>query len=893
MSDSFTCLTSGGPGWEKHLQRVWDGIAQRFGVKKGKGNITKTQRDGISAIRAIQRVAKAVGVRLTPSCLDDLEQQLVGEDTSGKGGSSAFIFTVADVESMAPRVKFLDVDDYAQGETLRKQARDDAVEKGRARPWESGECELQVGDCCGLLREDDEQKQEHPDDFAASASWFSGRGRILAQCDAKFTAARATFGGDVFAAGKKPGHVQRAIASIRVGRVECLCLGGAATDTAAERTRVGVGWEARARKVDAFAAIALIEGEGDEGRSAAEMKIEPTVALFKMMCNAKMADVAWEGVEAHVLRSMARSKRAIQELLGKLLEVDFYSNHVRRKVIEVFSTFFTGGELQALPEKVISLLIEAEWVSLKEGDHVLVNRSKIGDTSAVIERDVGDGTYAVKYNGGGVNKNCPETQIRDFTGEQGRDFRGRGKGTRADYLREAAVQQSQGLFGQKNASCFKNVLSFCKKRMGPSRVNTLVTITADVAVKWMQDAIKYGDPDSLKFPCRNAGPNGVNVRGETQDTPILNIVANSENENCVDLVKIVLASGANIDAQTTQGKTSLRLAIEAGHEPLINCLIQNSADVNLADRDGKTPLAAAAENHHTAAVELLIHTGAANVNQAMHDGKTPLHIAVKNGHMDIINLLITKNHANIDLAANNGQTPLYMAADAAALAEAEQAAEKVAAVVAEAAVEASVGAAAAAAVAEEEMAETASPLMELDVVEEKEQASKKNTKTQTKKGKNKTTQPSMRCGLQKKFIAIATRLVEKKADVNRAADDGKTPLMCAIKSGETQFVALLLENGADVNQTEIHGRTALFLAAKAGTTSMVRLLIDDGDAEVNKADTDGWTPLAIATFEGHIDVAEMLVKQDKSERFGKVFNTDSLSVVSLLGTGNFSEVRLP
>ena len=158
-----------------------------------------------------------------------------------------------------------------------------------------------------------EKKQQQSDHRVAQfaeqqqlASWFSGRGRILAQCDAKFTAARATFGGGVFAAGMKPGHVQRAIASIRVGRVECLCLGGAATDTAAERTRAGVGWEARVRKVDAFAAIALIEGEGggDGDRSAGEMKIEPTVALFKMLCEAKMAGVAWEGVEEHVLRSM-------------------------------------------------------------------------------------------------------------------------------------------------------------------------------------------------------------------------------------------------------------------------------------------------------------------------------------------------------------------------------------------------------------------------------------------------------------------------------------------------------------------------------------------------------------------------------------------------------------
>ena len=184
MSDSFTCLTSGGPGAAAHLIRVWDGIAQRFGVKKGKGQITKTQRDGISAIRTIQRVAKAVGVRLTPSCLDDLEQQLVEEDKAGKGGSSAFIFTEADVESMAPRVKFLDVDDFAQGETLRKQARDDAVEKGRARPWESGEGELQVGDCCGLLGDvgDDADQGRSPNEFADQVCALTRARELLACC---------------------------------------------------------------------------------------------------------------------------------------------------------------------------------------------------------------------------------------------------------------------------------------------------------------------------------------------------------------------------------------------------------------------------------------------------------------------------------------------------------------------------------------------------------------------------------------------------------------------------------------------------------------------------------------------------------------------------------------
>ena len=133
-------------------------------------------------------------------------------------------------------------------------------------------------------------------------SWFSGRGRVLAQADAKLTAAHATYGGN--AAGEVPGHVQRTIVSIRLGRIECLCLGGASTATVSERKRGGVGWEARVRKVDAFAAIAAMVGDG-RGKSAGEEMIEPTVALYEMLVDAKMANLAWQGVEQHVLPAMA------------------------------------------------------------------------------------------------------------------------------------------------------------------------------------------------------------------------------------------------------------------------------------------------------------------------------------------------------------------------------------------------------------------------------------------------------------------------------------------------------------------------------------------------------------------------------------------------------------
>ena len=60
-----------------------------------------------------------------------------------------------------------------------------------------------------------------------------------------------------------------------------------------------------------------------------------------------------------------------------------------------------------------------------------------------------------------------------------------------------------------------------------------------------------------------------------------------------------------------------------------------------------------------------------------------------------------------------------------------------------------------------------------------------------------------------------------------------------------------------VNRAMEDGRTPLFIASEKGHVDAARLLLDNG-AEVDRARNDGWTPLRIAKSEGHSAVVALL-----------------------------------
>jgi ankyrin repeat protein len=147
--------------------------------------------------------------------------------------------------------------------------------------------------------------------------------------------------------------------------------------------------------------------------------------------------------------------------------------------------------------------------------------------------------------------------------------------------------------------------------------------------------------------------------------------------------------------------------------------------------------------------------------------------------------------------------------------------------------------------------------------------------------------------------AMVEALLKAGADPKTlTTQDGETALMTAARAGNAPVVKLLLERGADVNARENYkGQTALMWAAAERHPAVVKLLLDHGaDWKVRSFDREtkpprlsaassispiargGFTALAFAAREGHIETARVMLDGGVDINYGDVDNTTALIV---------------
>ncbi|KAJ8688175.1 hypothetical protein QAD02_023970 [Eretmocerus hayati] len=290
-----------------------------------------------------------------------------------------------------------------------------------------------------------------------------------------------------------------------------------------------------------------------------------------------------------------------------------------------------------------------------------------------------------------------------------------------------------------------------------------------------------------------------------------------------DVVKVLLASGANVDHADCDGWTALRAAAWGGHTKVVEQLLECGAMVDCADWDQRTALRAAAWGGHEEIVKALLQHGA-DVNRTDDEGRTALIAAAYMGHSEIVEHLLDFG-AEIDHADSDGRTALSVAALCVP--------------------------------SNHGYTKVVSLLLERGA----------DVNHQDKDGMT----PLLVAAFEG-HKDVCELLLEYEADVDHCDATGRTPLWAAASMGHGSVVALLLFWGCYVDSIDNEGRTVLSVAAAQGGVDVVKQLLDRGLDEQHR-DNSGWTPLHYASFEGHADVCDALLeagaKIDEADNDGK------------------------
>ena len=254
-------------------------------------------------------------------------------------------------------------------------------------------------------------------------------------------------------------------------------------------------------------------------------------------------------------------------------------------------------------------------------------------------------------------------------------------------------------------------------------------------------------------------------------------------------VAALLKQGADPNGADTYGSTALHWAVELNDVDTVDRLLAAGANPKATNRYGVAPLSLAATNGNAAVIEKLLAKGA-DANTTAAGGETALMTAARTGVVDAVRALVAHG---ADLNAREtvrGQTALMWAAS-------EGHAEVVRALV-------------------------------------------KAGADLTARSGRPGAAPARRADNTRPMADYFTRSNGGPLNTPMVVDS-MSPLMFAVRDGQTEVVKTLLESGASVNETAANGLSVLVLAIINAHYELASYLLDQG-ADPNAAG-QGWTAL--------------------------------------------------
>ena len=126
----------------------------------------------------------------------------------------------------------------------------------------------------------------------------------------------------------------------------------------------------------------------------------------------------------------------------------------------------------------------------------------------------------------------------------------------------------------------------------------------------------------------------------------------------LEMVKLLLDSGAEIDAQEADGQTALHVACLHSKTDVVEYLAEQGADINMPDNVSQYPLHSSILRGPVDISQILVDHGA-NVHVDDKDGQSVLHYAAEWDNCELVELFIS-NGCNPNGQDKEGRTPLHV-----------------------------------------------------------------------------------------------------------------------------------------------------------------------------------------------------------------------------------------
>ncbi|XP_012926606.1 ankyrin repeat and KH domain-containing protein 1 isoform X9 [Heterocephalus glaber] len=364
----------------------------------------------------------------------------------------------------------------------------------------------------------------------------------------------------------------------------------------------------------------------------------------------------------------------------------------------------------------------------------------------------------------------------------------------------------------------------------------------------------------------------------------------ASQEGHLELVKYLLAAGANVHATTATGDTALTYACENGHTDVADVLLQAGADLEHESEGGRTPLMKAARAGHLCTVQFLISKGA-NVNRATaNNDHTVVSLACAGGHLAVVELLLAHG-ADPTHRLKDGSTMLIEAAKGGHTNVVSYLLDYPNNVLS---------------VPTTDISQLTPPH---DQSQEPDRTSQeyspaligvqKAVSNRVPTGSNSSSQttecltPESCSQTTSNMVSQSMPLVYPSVDIDAHTESNHdTALTLACAGGHEELVSVLIARDAKIEHRDKKGFTPLILAATAGHVGVVEILLDKGgDIEAQSERTKD-TPLSLACSGGRQEVVDLLLARGANKEHRNVSDYTPLSLAASGGYVNIIKILL-